>query len=609
MADYKQSDRIAELKSVYGDKLVLSRFTGSEGMSHLFEFRVEAISQKEAELPFDDQLGQNCTVVLHTRGQGDRFFTGTCTEAQRVGRGADGYHYILVLRPALWLLSRRTNMRVFAEKNVPDIIKAIFADHSYVKFDFKLKETYPKLEYCVQYRESDLDFVLRLMEAGGISYHFKFGDDLQQVVICDSKNYEPVPGVKRIYADDEQHHFRPEEHIFRLSPERRFTTGKAEVRDYKFQEPGNKFIAQHDGNAPFKPGELEHYSFPYHQHLAKETTVDLGKEYAEVRALAERGEDGRFLMTGDCGSFAPGYTVAISGHPTDSAEYLIVGCAHTIERQDYLTKGGSQTPYEGEYELIRVARFVPPLITPKPWIGGPQTGVVVNKDGSGEKNDVLTDKYGRIKVHMHWNRKPDSDPEGQTMFCRVAQGWAGTPKKFGEMFIPRVGTEVLVDHIDGDPDRPIIVGSVYNDNNMPPFELEASEYYSGWKTEFESGKENHQLVFIDKDGKEKIFAHSGKDLETHVVHDETRDIGNDRKTKIGNDDTLDVGNILDITAGTKISLTVGSSNITMTSDSIKITSTNVTVSATAKLVTESSGTAKHTGAVTLTIEGAMVKIN
>jgi type VI secretion system secreted protein VgrG len=612
MAEYTQSERVAELKSAFGKKLVLSRFTGSEGMSQLFEFRVEGVSEKEAQLNFDDQLGRDCTVTLRTKGRGDRHFTGTCTEAVRLGRGTEGFEYVLILRPALWLLSKRTNMRVFEEKTIPDIIRAVFADHSYVKPKFKLSESnYPKLEYCVQHRESDLDFVLRLMEAEGISYHFEFGDNSQTVVLCDSNSYEAVPGGSRVYNDDEDHAVVAEEHLYRLSPERRFTTGKATLNDYKFQEPKSKFVADKSVAAEYANSELEHYSFPYHQSLAKETMKGFGEYYAEVRVLAERGEDGRFLATGDCGSFVAGYTMKLEKHPTDSHNFLILGCAHTIEDQDYRSGGGgSRQVYRGEYEFMRVARFVPPLITLKPWIGGPQTGVVVNPEGSKAPNAIHTDEFGRIQVHLHWNRADENKPEGRTMWCRVAQTWAGRDRKFGAFFLPRVGMEVLVDHIDGDPDRPIVTGCVYNKDNMPPYPQPGEQYHTGWKTDFESGPPgHHELVFIDTKEKEKVRAHSGKDLEWTIVNDESRDVGNDRTTYIKVNDTLDVGDTLDITAGQKISLTVGQSNITMTPGKITIDSPEIVITATAKLTTESKLVADHKAGATMTITGAMVLIN
>jgi type VI secretion system secreted protein VgrG len=195
------------------------------------------------------------------------------------------------------------------------------------------------------------------------------------------------------------------------------------------------------------------------------------------------------------------------------------------------------------------------------------------------------------------------------MWCQVAQTWAGPRKKWGAFFLPRVGMQVLVDHIDGDPDRPIVTGCVYNEENMPPYELEANEYYTGWKTEFEDGSEHHELVFIDKNSNEKVRAHSGKDLEWTVVRDESRKVGKKRDTDIGTNDTLKVGNVLDITAGDKISLTVGASNITMTPGKITIDSPEIVITATAKLTTESKLVADHKAGATMTIKGAMVLIN
>jgi type VI secretion system secreted protein VgrG len=508
----------------------------------------------------------------------------------------------------MWLMSKRINSRVFHNKDDIEIIKAMLAEHS-ITPDDKTQGPYAKLEYCVQHNESDLDFVLRLMEAAGISYHFAFGDGQQTLVLCDSESaYEDTPGGSRHYYDDEAYVGRDDEHFYRWIPERRFTGNKATITDYKLQAPGDDNKGEFEGDAGFTP-KLEDYRHPFLQAMGEHTESGIGRKYAEVLVQAERGTDGRFLAWGDCGSLVPGTKVSLKNHQTDEGDYLVVGCAHTIEAQPYKSGGASATPYHGEYELMKLGRFVPPLVTPKPWIGGPQTGIVVNKGGSKAINDVHTDKYGRILVHMHWNREKDSDPLGQTMWCRVAQTWAGPSKKWGAIFIPRVGMEVLVDHIDGDPDRPIVTGCVYNDKNMPPYELEADKYYTGWKTEFESKAEHHELVFIDKDGQEKVRAHSGKDLEWTVVNDESREVGNDRKTKIGTNDTLNVGDTLDITAGTKISLTVGASNIEMTGTAIKITSPNITVTATAKLSTSAGTVAEHTAGMSLTIKGGTVLIN
>jgi type VI secretion system secreted protein VgrG len=612
-SQYGQSDRIAEVKTKLGDGVFLKRFTGSEGMSHLFEFRVECVAPDKPALDFDKQLGKNMTVIFRTNGHGDRYFTGTCTEAQRHGRATQGFDYTFILRPGLWVLSKRVNSRVFHNMKVPDILNEVFGEHSSLfTVEDKTQGNHPELEYCVQHRESDLSFVLRLMEGAGISYHFKFGDDSQTLVLCDSQSaYEAVPGGSRDYFDDEQFHVAErKEHFYRLAPERRFTANKAVLTDYKLQKPNEDNKGENEGDAKFDP-KLEDYRHPYHQHLGKNTESDHGKTYAEVRVLSERSTDNHFLTAGDCGSLVPGYKVTIQKHPTDNGDYVVIGCAHTIDTQDYRTGGGGggDLPYRGEYELMKLARFVPAIVTPKPIVGGPQTGVVVGDNTKGSDNEIHTDEYGRIKVHMHWNREDPGEAKGQTMWLRVAGVWTGQSKKWGSIFIPRVGTEVLVDYLDGDPDRPIVVGTVYNDKNKPPYDLPDKPFESGWKSNFESDGGYSEIFFVDTDGDEKIRVYTDKDLDTEVKNNEKRLVHVDREVEIKNNDTKMVGNELDVTAISKITFTVGTSKITMEPAQITIESTMVEIKANAMLKTQSNGVADHSAAGPMTIKGAIVTIN
>jgi type VI secretion system secreted protein VgrG len=612
MASYSQADRIAEVKHKFGgDKLFLRRFSGSEGMSHLFEYRVEGVSD-DAALDFDKQIGKNMTVVFHTDGFGDRYFTGTCVEAQRRGRSTQGFDYGFVLRPGLWVLSKRVNSRVFHNKKAPDVINEIFGDYgSLFTPEDKTQGDHPEMEYCVQHRESDLNFVLRLMEAAGISYHFKFGDDSQTVVLCDSEStYEDAPGSTREYFDDEQFHVAErKEHFYRLTPERRFTTGKAVLTDYKLQAPDENNLGENEADDMKYEPKLEDYRHPFPQHLGEKTSADYGKGYAEVRTLSERRTDGRYLLSGTCASLAPGHKVTLKNHPTDDGEYVVVGCAHTVESQDYRTAGSGGVPYRGEYEVMKVARFVPPIVTPKPIVGGVQTGVVVGDNTAGSDNEIHTDEWGRIRVHMHWNREDKGKAEGQTMWCRVLQSWTGQNKKWGTIFIPRVGTEVLVSFIDGDPDRPVVVGTVYHDKNKPPYDLPDEPFKAGWKSNFEGDDGYNEIMMIDKSGDEKINVYTDHELVTEVMNNETRTVHVDRDVEIKNNDTKKVGNELKVTAIAKITFTVGTSKITMDPTQITIESTMVTVKASAKLTTQSGGIAEHTAGGIMTIKGGLVTIN
>lgn len=615
MASFGQPDRFAKLSTTFGDDaLVLTRFTGKEGMSSLFDFRVEAVSETESDLNFDSQIGQNVTVTLKTKGQGDRKFVGTCAEALRLGKGPEGYYYIMTLRPALWLLSKRVNSRSFQEMKVTDIISAIFDDYAgSFKYKVKCQETYPKLEYCVQHRESDLNFVLRLMEGSGISYHF-LHDDNQTVWLCDGDSqYEAAPGGSRKFSDPEKFHVREDEHFYRWMPERRFTTNKGTLTDYKLQQPGDDNLGEYEGDAKFSP-KLEDYRHPFPHHLGKETSADHGKTYAEIRARAERGEDGVRMAEGTCGSLIPGFTVSLEEHPTasENGKYVITSCKHSIQAQNYRTDGGPDdfdVPYRGEYELIKDGRFVPPIVTPKPVVGGPQTGVVVGNNTAGTDNEIYTDEHGRIKVHMHWNREDKGDKKGQTMWCRVAQVWAGPQAKWGAIFIPRVGMEVLIDFLDGDPDRPIVTGTMYHKDNKPPYDLGGEAFKAGWKSNFEKGAGYHEIVMNDKVGEEKIHAHTTKDLLTQVDNNETREVTKDRDTTIGVNDTLDVGQILEVTAGVKISLTVGPSSIVIEQSGITVKAPMIMIEATGMLTTKAGGMAEHTAGGIMTIKGSLVTIN
>jgi type VI secretion system secreted protein VgrG len=611
MSKFGQSERIAEVKHKLGDnKLFLARFTGNEGMSHLFEFRVEGVSD-DPNLDFDKQLGKNVTVVLHTNGQGDRFFTGTCVEAQRLGRVQQRYEYSLVLRPGLWLLSKRFTSRVFHNMKVPDILNEVFGEHSSLfTVDDKTQGNHPELEYCVQHRESDLQFALRLMEGAGIAYHFKFGDDSQSLVLTDSESaYEAVPGGSRDYTETEDWTPTLKEHFYSWTPERRFTGNKAVLTDYKLQKPDEDNKGEHEGDAKFDP-KLEDYHHPYHQHLGKNTESDHGKTYAETRVLAERGADGRQIAAGDCGSLTPGYKVTLKKHPHFDGEYLVVGCAHTITTQDYVSNSSTiEFPYRGDFELMKLARFVPAIVTPKPVVGGPQTGVVVGDNTKGSDNEIHTDEYGRIRVHMHWNREDPGDAKGQAMWIRVAGVWTGQSKKWGSVFIPRVGTEVLIDFLDGDPDRPVCIGTVYNDKNKQPYDLPDKPFESGWKSNFENDGGYNELVFVDTDGDEKIRVYTDMDLDTEVKNNEKRLVHVDREVEIKNNDTKMVGNKLDVTAINKITFTVGTSVITMEPAKITIESTTVEIKATAMLTTDSKGMAEHKALGPMTIRGAVININ
>jgi type VI secretion system secreted protein VgrG len=609
MVSYSQDERIGSLKTPLSDELDLTRFSGIEGISEPFEFSVDAITTSKS-VNFDDAIGKTCTVTFETIGQGKRYFAGTLTSTQSLDDGAQGeesgklYAYRLTLRPWLWLLTKRANSRIFHDMTAPKIIGEIFKDYGdTAEYEPKLQQSYPKLEYCVQHRESDFAFVCRLMEANGISYHFEFSDGHQKLVLGDGpSSYAKAPGGKREYASVDESHNRKDEHLYQWESSRRFTTGKSTYNDYDFTKPSADLKAEVTGDASFEHGQLERYVHP-----GKYVQTSDGKNLSTAAIHAERAEDKHFIGAGPCASLAPGSLVSLAKHPVgaNNGEYLVLRSTHYFETQAYRSGGvaGSSAPYRGTYEFLKSSiPYAPPMVTPRPVISGPQTAKVVGK------GEIDCDEYGRILVHFHWNRKPEGKPEGQSMRCRVAQVWAGA--KWGGIFIPRVNMEVLVEFIDGDPDSPVVVGALYNGDNKPPYPLPDKKNIAGLKSNStEGGGGYNELVFDDTIKKELIRVHAEHDLDTTVEHDETRLIKNDRTTTIKHNDTLKVTNDILIQADHMITLKVGASTIVMDAMSITITSPTVSIDAKAEFKSHAGATSMHDAGGIYSIQAALVKVN
>ncbi len=598
--------RLGKLITQLGDdKLLLTRFTGAEAMSELFEFRVDALSI-DPDVDFNPVIGTNSTLEFMTHSGEMRYFDGVCTEAVTTGVDESMYSYSLVLRPWLFLLSKRINTMIFAEKTVVDIVTEIFGKYgSLAAHELRLTKNYPKLEYTVQYRESDLDFVRRMLAHYGISFYFKHQKGSHTLVLADGpSSYDAVPGGSRIFRSVEDQIRSEEEHFHHWVPERRFTSGKITTLDYNHKKPTADMKAEKAGDAQYDHGELEIFDYPT-KNLDKGEATD----FAKVRLDMVRSEDNHHMAAGNCLSLSPGMTVTLEEHPLDrlNTEYLTLTASHSYTSESYTSGHGDaeSAAYEGGFEFVTAdTAIAPPETVKAPSVQGPQTAVVV---GSGE---IDCDDEGRILVCFHWDRE-----KTHSMRCRVSQIWAG--KGWGGIVLPRVGMEVIVEFIEGDPDRPLVTGCVYNGDNKAPFDLPGKKNISGIKSRStEGGGGYNEFVFDDTKGNELFRQHAQYDMETKVLNDERREvdvnqtmtIGNNRSATVKAHDTLDVTKTLTVTAGEKITLKCGSSKITMDTSSITIESINVTVKASADLKT--SGTmVEHKAGGVMTIKGGMVKIN
>lgn len=581
-----QAGRVARLTTPLGqDKLVVTRLEASEGLSELFEYRIDALST-EQNINFDPAIGRNCCVTVQTYGNTKRHFCGILTEAQWMGVQQAHYSYRLILRPWLWLLGRKMDCRIFRNAKVTDIIKQVFDKGGFSDYEMRAGGDYKEIEYCVQYRETDLAFVSRLMEENGIYTFHEHTEGRHKLILADALSCHvrlQIPGAQVPYMDLAGNDRREREHIYHWLAERRFRTGKMALNDFDYMKPTTDLKADSQGSAAYERSKLEVYEYP-----GRYVEQDEGRRLAKVRLEAEQALDRRKHAAGDSVSLHPGALFLFTQHPTDQGEYLVVRANHALVTEAYRSGGGAGAGeiYQGHYEFLKAdLPFRAPILTPKPLVHGPQTALVVGRKGKeGEEIDV--DEEGRIFVQFHWNREKDKISRP----VRVAQMWSG--KGWGWQTIPRIGQEVVVEHLEGDPDQPMVVGTVYNKDYRYPYALPDKKTISGVKSDSTKGHGGYnEFIFDDKKGSELIGMHAQKDHDTVVENDETRAVKHDRTTKIGNDDkrkvgndwTVDVGSKIEIKAGQEIVLKVGASKITMTPSSIKVESGEIKVDGTANI--------------------------
>jgi type VI secretion system secreted protein VgrG len=590
-----QDGQIGELITPLGkDVLVLQRFDGFEGLGELFEFHIDALSEQE-NIDFDKALGRSCTIKLKTYEKKTRIFDGILTEAQWVEKVEDYYHYRLVLRPWFAQLDYKADCRIFLDKNVKDIIKDVFTKGGFNDYEFKTTGDYDNIPYCVQYRETDLAFCSRMMEKYGVYYFFKHSDGKHTMVLADSRSsHEANPDAPKLpYNPLGTPELDLQQRLGAWASQRRFCTGKVTLNDYDYLKPPKKLLASNEASEKYARSQLEVYDYP-----GKHDEENKGKNFSKFRLEAEQCFDHRRLIEGDAPSMFAGGLVTVEKHPTsaENREYLVVRCNHSYGTQQYRagTPDASSEIYQGVYEFLPSDvpfRMLP--LTPKPRVLGIETAKVVGKKGE-DSEEISTDENGHIWVQFYWDREPQ-----KSCPIRVAQCWSG--KQWGEQHIPRVGMEVVVEFLEGDPDRPLVTGCVYNGDNKYPYDLPGNKTQSGWKSDSSKGHNGYnELMFEDKKGSEVVRFHAQKDLDSVIENDETRKVGNNQTGTVVNNrswtiqqgnDTIEVqlGNqTITIDAGTQtvdamqgitLSVCMGLSTIQITPASISIISPEIDLTA------------------------------
>ncbi len=547
-----EADYTFKAGSYSGNKLRVVSFFGSEGISEMFRYNID-LASLDGEVDFDEVIGQPALLTIHGL-KGKRYVHGIVSLFEQTGKEGKWTRYRAEVVPAIWILSRHYTCRIFQTQTIPDIIKKVLTDAgiSSDQFRFSLKKTYKPRDYCVQYRESDLSFISRLMEQYGIFYLFEHAEDKDIMVIGnDPVVHVPIQDPATvIYHAPGTTGVSDQEHIFEYRFNREIRSGAVMLKDFDFKKPRLNLGAEEKINGD---GKLEVYDYP-----GEYEAPDLGKDLAKVRLEEIQSTQKVGSGQSDCRRFIPGYRFTLDKFSRTelNREYMLIHVSHSGNQPQSLGAegggGSSDVMYENRFTCIPSdVSFRPLRLTPRPMIPGPQTAVVVGPKGE----EIYTDEYGRVKVQFHWDRDGKQD-EKSSCWIRAAQIWAGTG--WGAMFIPRIGQEVIVEFLEGDPDQPIITGRVYNGDNMPPYTLPAEKTKSTMKSNSsKGGGGSNEFRFEDAKDSEEIYLHGQKDWtiviendkNQKVGKDETLEVGENRDKKVGKDQSEDIGDNKTITVG------------------------------------------------------------
>jgi type VI secretion system secreted protein VgrG len=528
------NERLVDVVTPLGDKLWMRQMTGTEALSGLFEFDV-TFHSTTLGIAAREMLGLPVTLKVETQDLAQRPFNGICTRFAAGGREGEHYLYTAKLRPWLWLASRRSDCKIFQRMTVPDIIEDVLKKYGF-PLSRKLSKPYRTWDYCVQYQETDLNFVMRLMEHEGIYFFFEHAMGSHTLVLADDISAHAMMPERAtiLYSGIDAATVETEEHFDSWHLREEVDSGEYDSDDYDYKNPSGYLKTTKTNVMPHAQANKERYVWPggYIDH--GEGEVYAGVRMESLVAEHERAQGHCTLRT-----MAPGYRFNLKKCPQadQNREYLAVAATYFFRNNARMSAGsgaGDSTWGISVTSQPTTMAYRPQILTPKPLTSGPQTAVVVGPKGE----EIYTDDegYGRVKVQFFWDRYGKKD-ENSSCWIRVAHPWAG--EKWGFIHIPRIGQEVVVDFIGGDPDYPLITGSVYNAEKMPPYALPANKTASGIKSRSTKGgspTDFNEIRMEDLKGKEQLYMHAQRNLDTVVEADESRMVGHDRSTRIGHDD-------------------------------------------------------------------------
>lgn len=522
--------------------LLLRRLNGTEGISQLFHFELDLLSHEGAINPLDI-VGDNVSICIQPGEGAARYINGFVKSFQYSGLEKRGlYAYRAEVVPWFWFLSKRTDCRVFQNKSVKDIVEFIFKELGFFDYVFALMEVHKPLEYCVQYNESDLDFICRLLEQEGIYYFIEHQPDKNILHLSDSPHHygDCVPA-----SAEHSSGIRRDEYIRQWQHNYEYCSGAFAQTDFDYEKFTQSLLTQTSTRLKLKNNS----SFPQFAYPGSYRESDQGTALTKLRMQQEELGHEQAYGASNIHSFEVGKTFTFKSDEAQAdhnKSYVITQIQHTAYNPSFLESEAKDPAYANQFVCIPAKTpFRPPFKTPRPRIDGVQTAVVVGPAGE----EIYTDQYGRVKVQFHWDRYGKKD-ETSSCWVRVSTQWAGS--KWGSITIPRLGQEVVVTFINGDPDQPLIIGSVYNSANTPPYSLPDNKSMMGMKSRSSKGGDGgtyNELVIDDKKDSEEFRINAqknynmkvGKDASRHTVGNTTTKVDGNASTTVAGDTSHSTG--------------------------------------------------------------------
>src|ERR1700677_1297724 len=495
MPTYKEKNRPVRIQTPLGEDVLLIRsLSGTERLGRPFHYDL-VLASEDHELDYKKIIGQNVTIFVDKGGKQRRFFNGYISRFEQTKYEGRLAEYRATLVPWLWFLTRSSDCRIFQSMTIPEILKQVFEDHGFTDIIERLYGTYRKWDYCVQYRETAYDFVSRLMEEEGIYYYFNHESGKHSLVMCDS------PGSHKEFEGYEELTYGPTstsvvETLDMWVVRHEVQSGAYATTDFDFTTPRKPALANSVQDRGHGQSDLEQFDY-----LGEQSPFSESERYSKLRLEERQAQHETYSGEGDARGICTGVRFILKGHPRKDfeKEYLTTGVQFQIQATSFETTGKQEDEFKYRAKLTAMPlaeQFRTPRATPKPNVHGPQTAIVVGP--AGQK--IYSDQYGRVKVQFHWDRRGKSD-ENSSCWMRVSQAWAS--KQWGDLALPHVGDEVIVECLEGDPDRPIITGCVYNQANMPPLNLPANQHKRIWQDDY-----GNRLIFDATPGDEHIRLHT-----------------------------------------------------------------------------------------------------